>query len=62
MIPILVGIAISNDNSAWLSGFAAISFGLFSANAKNLRSAPTVISLLKIRLKLGFILHDLDNK
>ena len=37
-------------------------FKPFSVKVKNLQFAPTVISFLKIRLKLGIILHNLGNK
>ena len=57
-----VGIAISNNYFACLTWFVAIAFRLFGADVKNLWFAPTVISLLKIRLKLGSILHYLGNK
>ena len=41
---------------------AAIAFKPFSVKVKNLRFAPAVISLLKIRLKLEVILHNFGNK
>ena len=62
MFPILVGIAIGNDNSAWLPWFAAVAFRMFGADVKNLWFAQAVISVLKIRMKLGLIMNNLGNK
>ena len=58
----LVGIAIGNDYFTWFLWIAAIAFKLFCVKVDNLQFAPTVISLLKIRLKLRYILHNLYNK
>ena len=62
MFPIHVEIAISNDHSAWLPWFAAIAFRMFGADVKNLWFAQAVISVLKIRMKLGLIMKNLGNK
>ena len=62
MFPIHVGIAISNDHSAWLPWFVAFAFRLFGADVKNLWFAQVVIPLLKRRMKLGMIMNDLGNK
>ena len=53
------GIAAINNYSTW---FAAIALKPFSFKVKNLRFAPKVTSSLKVRLKLGVILHNLGNE
>ena len=58
----LVGIPIINDYSTWFLCFSTISFKSFHVKVMNLRFAPTVISLLKLRLKLGFVVHNLGNR
>ena len=60
--PRLVEITITNNYSTLFPWMAAIAFKPFSVKVKNLRIAPAVISLLKIRLKLRIILHDLGNE
>ena len=62
MFPLHVGIAISNNHSACLTWFVAIAFRLFGADVKNLWSEPKVISLLKIKFKLGVIVNNFGNK
>ena len=57
-----MGITISNDHSAWLPWFAAVGFRMFGADVKNLWFAQVVISLLKIRMKLGVIINNLGNR
>ena len=57
-----VAITIIKNYSKLFPWFAAIPFKSFSVKVKNLQFAPTVISLVEIRLKLEVILHNMGIK